>query len=413
MLDNGWTADQTSAGMPQIKTAKPPRAGNALDGAQVQTSREVWLFVLLAGFAARLWLWWVSIGSNDPVTWYQLGSSIASDGLAATYKNLSFFNHPPLMGLYAMEAWRWCGDNIWTFSHLLKLPGLAGEALTLWALWRFASPQASAAYACMPAAILISGFHGNTDCLYAALVLVAVIAFDRQAYFAAGLLLAAALNVKLIPLMLLPLVFIGSPNRRALLRLIGGLSIGAAPFIIPALKAGHEMYRNMLLYNSNADNWGLLLLLEACARIPSLKEFGTALIDNYIAGGRYLVLAAITAVALISKFRPSRPMAQQAALGAALFLLITPGFGVQYVMLAAPLLCLVDIPAALRWGCVSGVFIGCVYWHFRVPGEHLISQHNANFPVQAWIIGVAAWAVLLHFVWRQFSGANGRLPARS
>src|ERR1019366_9339248 len=100
--------------------------------------------------------------------------------------------------------------DLWTFAHLIKLPGLAGEALILWALWRFAGPQASAAYAWLPAAILVSGFHGNTDCLHAAFVLVAVIAFDRQRYFLAGLLLAAALNVKLIPL-LLPL---GSSGRR-------------------------------------------------------------------------------------------------------------------------------------------------------------------------------------------------------
>jgi hypothetical protein len=361
-------------------------------------SPAFWLALILAGFAARLYLWWISIGTNDSINWHQFGSSIGSNGLVATYQNLERFNHPPLMGLYAMKAWRW-STNLWTFAHYLKMPGLAGEALTLWALARFASLKAAAAYAWLPAAILVSGFHGNTDCLYAALVFVAVIAFDRQLYFLAGLLLAAALNVKLIPLMLLPLVFIGSPNRTALLRLAAGLVVGAVPFIRPALRAGPEMYRNMLIYNSNADNWGLPLLLQSLARVPSLGEFAAPITDTYLVAGRYVILAAVTVVALLSRLRSRRPMAEQAAVSAALFLLLTPGFGVQYVVFVAPLLCLVDVPAALRWGCVSGLFIGLVYWYFRTPGVHLASLQTADYPAQAWVIGVAAWAILLHFVW--------------
>jgi len=362
-------------------------------------SPAFWLALILAGFAARLCLWWMSIGTNDSINWHQFGSSIASNGLAATYQYLESFNHPPLMGLWAKTAFLW-STSLWSFAHYFKLAGLGGEALILWALARFASLKAAAAYAWLPAAILVSGFHGNTDCLYAALVLMAVIAFDRQRFFLAGLFLAAALNVKLIPLMLLPLVFIGSPNRRALLRLAAGLAFGAVPFIDPALEAGPEMYRNMLLYNSNADNWGLPLLLHSLGEIPSMVEFAAPVTDAYLFAGRYVILAAVTVVALLSRLRNRRPMAEQAALGAALFLLLTPGFGVQYVVFVAPLLCLVDVPAALRWGCVSGLFIGLVYWYFRTPAVHLTSMQTADYPPQAWIVGVAAWAILLHFVWR-------------
>ncbi len=367
---------------------------------EVKLSRHFWLALILAGAIARIVLWWVSIGSNDVGSWYRFGKSIAAVGLAATYRNIQLYNHPPLMGLYAMQAWRLSGEDLWTFAHLIKLPGLAGEALILWALWRFASPQASAAYAWLPAAILVSGLHGNTDCLYAALVLVAVIAFDRQRYFLAGLLLAAALNVKLIPLVLLPLVFIGSPTRRALLRLTTGLALGAAPFVVPALSAGRAMYRNMVAYNSYPDNWGLLVILKAGVHIPVLGTFAAVLKDAYLADGRYFVLAAVTLVALLSKFRGNRLMAEQVALGAALFLLLTPGFGVQYVIFVTPLLCLVDVPAALLWGWISGLFIGLVYWGFRVPGTHFASLHATFIPFPAKIIGVAAWAMLLQFVWR-------------
>jgi uncharacterized membrane protein YuzA (DUF378 family) len=371
-------------------------------------SRRFWFAVVLGGVAARLWLWWVSMGSNDVVSWYEYAESIAANGLVETYRNIQLFNHPPLMGLYAAQAWRWCGEDLWTFAHLIKIPGMVGEALILWALWRFAGPRASAAYAWLPAAILVSGFHGNTDCLYAALVLVAVIAFDRRRYFLAGLLLAAALNVKLIPLMLLPLVFIGSPNRNALLRLTAGLAIGAAPFALPALSAGHAMYRNTLLYNSTADNWGLLAILNHATEIAVLGKLAAAARAAYLLAGRYVILASVTGVALLSKFGSRRPMAEQAALGAALFLLLAPGFGVQYVIFVAPLLCLVDLPLTLLWGWASGLFIGVVYWTCLVPAAHPTSLFRNNFPFHAWIIGLAAWAILLHFVWYYGKGLVAR-----
>jgi hypothetical protein len=54
----------------------------------------------------------------------------------------------------------------------------------------------------------------------------------------------------------------------------------------------------------------------------------------------------------------------------------------------------------LRWGWVSGLFIGVVYWTFRVAAAHPTSLIDSNFPLHARIIGLAAWAILLHFVWR-------------
>ena len=188
----------------------------------------------------------------------------------------------------------------------------------------------------------------------------AVIAFDRQCYFLSGLLLAAALNVKLIPLVLLPLVFLGVPNRRALLHLTSGLAIGVAPFVVPALAAGPAMYRNMVAYNSIPDNWGIVAVLRSCLHIAFLGKFAAAMLGAHLAAGRYAVLASVTAVALLSRFRRRLPMAEQAALGAALFLLLTPGFGLQYVVFVAPLLCLVDLPAALGWaGCRGCLSVWC------------------------------------------------------
>jgi hypothetical protein len=196
---------------------------------------------------------------------------VLSEGLATAYRNHREFNHPPLMGLYAAQAWSWAAGDLWTFARLIKLSGLAGEAITLIALWRFAGPPAFAAYACMPAAILVSGFHANTDCLYAAFVLLAVLAFERKRHFLSGVLWSLSLNVKLLPLVLIPMIFIGAPNVDALARLFAGFAVGMTPFLPPVLVAASAMSRNMLAYNSLPENWGLIAFLNRGIQSPRLE----------------------------------------------------------------------------------------------------------------------------------------------
>ena len=376
-----------------------------------------WLLGLgLAGIATRLWLWWISIGSNDSVIWSSHAQHVLADGLAHTYRTYrSFpqFNHPPLMGLYAAQVWQWSHGSIWEFARWIKLPGLAGEALVLWAMWRFIGLRAFAVYAWLPAAILVSSFHGNTDCLYAALILFAAIAFDQERYFLSGLLWSASLNVKLLPLFLIPLVFLGVPNRRALLRLACGLALGMTPFLPPALTAGQAMYQNMMVYNSRPENWGLMALLNRGVESPALRGICQPLREWWMAAGRYVILLAVVGVALLSRCRRKMPLTEQAALGAALFLVLTPGFAVQYVVLAVPLLCFVDFPEGVRWGWASGVFIGAVYWMYRVSWMPLQSWHVGFIQFPAIVLGTVAWAVLAHFIWAHIrtAGCGGLAPA--
>jgi hypothetical protein len=93
---------------------------------------RIWwpLGIGLLGIAARLGLWWFSIGSNDVRIWNTHAFYVLSDGLARSYQKYQTFpqfNHPPLMALYAGRARLWSGDNILQFARLIKLPRLAGE----------------------------------------------------------------------------------------------------------------------------------------------------------------------------------------------------------------------------------------------------------------------------------------------
>lgn len=381
----------------------------------------VWLALGLVGVAVRLGIWWSSFGSNDSYIWAIHGQRVLQHGLVRSYELFVDFNHPPLMGLYARWAWSVTGEllanntlnldtmgnagDLMGFARLMKLPGLLGEGLVLWALWRFASPRAMAAYALLPAPILVSSYHGNTDCLYAAFILLAAIMFDRQRYLLSGLLWSAALNVKLLPLALLPIVLLAPRDWRAFGRLLAGGALGLLPFVPPALSAAASMYRNMLTYNSRPDNWGLMAVLNLGLELPNLQPVFWPARAWFLEAGRYLVLGSITAVALLSRWRLRMTVAQQAAVGAALFFVLAPGFGVQYVVFAAPLLCFVELGAGLRWGWAAGLFIGLVYWIYLTTLRPPLSFFTVFFPGPAPVVGILAWAVLAHFAWTHLRAA--------
>jgi hypothetical protein len=281
-------------------------------------------------------------------------------------------------------------------------------------LWRFAGCRAAAVYALLPAPILVSAYHGNTDCLLAALLLGSALAFDRDRYLLAGLLFGAAMNVKVVPLVLVPVVLLAAPSVRALGHLGTGLAVGAIPFIPPALFAGRAMIRNMVDYVPNPENWGVLSVLNPALDQPRLAVVASMARDWYIENGRYVVLLAIVAVAVLARLRWPLPTSAQLAAAIALFLLLAPGFGVQYVAYAVPLLCLVDVKAAIQWGLAAGLFIGCVYWIFVISWSPIQSSFNSAYPAPAPILGAVAWTVLLAFLARVLPwGAWFALPART
>lgn len=368
-------------------------------------SPRTWLMVGLAGVLLRLFLWWFTIGTNDATMGFRLAPILYSQGVLQTYHNGIEVNQPPPICVYAGQAWRWSGDDLRIFARLIKLWALAGEALALWALWRFAGPLAFAVYAWLPAPILVSGFHCNIDCLYAALLLVSAIAFDRRRYFLSGLLMAAACNVKVLPALLAPLLLIAAPNRKALLRICAALGLGVLPYVPFVLAPESAFFRNVIGYNSNPEHWGIPMLLRGVARIPALEEFVRPMLSWFRAEGRYVVWVSVLAFAVLSRVRWHLSMAEQMAVAGALFLVLAPGFGVQYVVLIAPLLCLIDLQAAILWGWTSGAFIASVYWVFMFQWWPARAQFTSAFPTPTWIVGLAAFGVLLLFLWRHFHAA--------
>jgi hypothetical protein len=366
-----------------------------LPGANRTVCRSV-IWVIAAGTLLRLVLAAISKGSDDAVLWEHFAWAVQLHGFFAAYRDESMLNHPPLMVLW---AWISLGARP-AFAFVMKLPAIAADAAAcalLAGIWLDrAGPRIAARATRVTAfsllAVLMSAYHCNTDSVYAYLSLLAAYMFsDRRDFLRGGLILGLAINVKLIPMLLVPGAMSLCRDRRDFLRLIAGLSIGVIPFLPLVLAAPEAVYRNMISYTSQADRWGVpMLLLHAPDGVR----------DAYLLLGRWLIIAAVAAVCVISHRSRRWNAYELFILIYAAFLILAPGFGVQYSVCLFPLLVAFNIPRAWIYGTIAGIFLLIVYWS-NLSSYHLplLSKFaSKGFPWSGALVGLLAWAALVEIV---------------
>lgn len=376
--------------------------------------------LILAGFAVRLILLAFTLGTNDIGTWYWFAQSLVEGGLERTYLEHPAFNHPPLMGLLSAVALRISEVTGLRFPVVLKVPSVAAEAVTAWLLYRIwfersgreMGLRAAAAYALALSPMMISGYHGNTDAIYFCLALAAAYLMEsRRAPFWAGLAMAGALNVKLIPVVAVLPLWSRCTSLRDAGRYAAGGIVGMVPFLWAFMTFGADGRRafleRLLLYRSNLEYWGVELfvrwgqtLLEPV--LPSLAALVRDAGDVYAAHGGELVLFASAMLAAGHLFlarregRATLDAYELVFLGFALFLVLGPGFGVQYVgCVVAPLLA-VHVRRGFVVATATGVFITALYVAFVVrwfPAHSLHQDIPASFtPLALLAWGSVIWA---------------------
>jgi hypothetical protein len=351
-------------------------------------------------------------------------------GLGQAYVRDALLNHPPAMSLWAAAVDRIAGNSAIDFARLFKLPSLIAElgtTLLLFFVWRARGDAvrgyaAAAIYAAALGNVLISSFHGNTDAIYfffsfAAAYLIQV----HQRAFLAGAMLALALNVKLIPILIVLPLAACFRDLRALLRYGAGLSLAVLSFGVALLTFAPDeqahFVQNVFGYKSYPEFWGVELLARTlrAATWRALPELATTLEgvrDAYFAvGGKLLVL--LTGVfALWLRFIAPPKANAYAVVGVAfsMFLLFSPGWGVQYFgCLLAPFLA-VRLRSGLAVALATGAMATLIYLHFVNRWSPISSEHMpfpadfAGLSAMVWIVIavhalkllVCAWPVAAH-----------------
>jgi Glycosyltransferase family 87 len=360
-------------------------------------------------------------GTNDVQLWGDYGNRILDNGLIHTYRNVAPFNQTPLPGLWAAGA-------VWLERHAglpfrstFKIPAILADvfaAMLLTSLWLRRERDRGVAdekawrtallvavlFLVNPVSVLVTSFHGNTDSLVGMLCLLAGLLAQRKQPFAAGLALAAAFNIKLVPVFLGPPLLLWQPDMRSMRRFFAGAALGLLPFLPVIALAGQGFYQHVVAYNSARASWGLQAYLQGFSNAPVIGASVRIFCAHYEASGRYIIGAFTLGIGLwCLRGRRGQPLAL-AATAISLFLVLTPGFGVQYVAWPVALLFAVDLGAALRWSLTAGAMVLAVYlefWNQRWDGATAIfSSSYGNGPV---LLGLTAWLVLAHFVWCQLA----------
>jgi hypothetical protein len=365
------------------------------------------LAIVLA-MVGRVGLAWYSIGSNDATTWLKFATGVDRRGLAEAYYRYPSLNHPPLPVLWSGMALRLAGSAGTSFYFIFKLPMILADAATclvlalIWSRRRDAAHGwlAAAIYATSPVAILVSAYHCNTDSLYVFFSLLGVYHATRRQMLLAGLALAAAINVKLVPvLLILPLASL-CQSRSELRRLVLGLLAGVPPFMPVLVESGRHFVRNALGYTPYSDRWGIpFFLYELHEQRPSLR-LAHDLMYFYSANGRWLILAAVMLLSFFSWRWRRWNASQLAAMSMAIFLVMAPGFGVQYTVAVLPPLVAVTLGTGLLYSLLAGLFILLVYGLNWTGGVPLYSLFDSPYPMPGPLFGLLAWWVLLVFVIR-------------
>jgi hypothetical protein len=357
----------------------------------------------ILGLVARYVIASRSIGSNDMLGWMAFGEEIRRAGLGHAYDTDTMFNHPPLMGLLAGKLYALSSYTGMRFELLFKIFPILADAvsgLLIHDTWRRrGSPYAAFAFAAFcwnPVSLLVTGYHGNTDSLCACLSLLAAVLVEKELAFLAGLALAASINVKLIPVLLAPALLSRFRNVRQAGRFVIGTSLGVIPFVPVALFHWQGFATRVLGWRSYPGEWGLTEIGRQIGLNPPFFQGAYRFNMFWIEHGSLIVLGFPLLLGIANLWKPRFSAPAIGACAFAGFLVLAPGWGVQYTVYLVPILFATHVGSALVYATCTGAYLLFVYaglWTGTTPWYSDFNMFYYGQPVGARHLGGIAWTV--------------------
>ncbi len=372
--------------------------------------------VVLVATVGKLVLAASTFGTEDVARWRAYARGVAHAGPVGVYR-LHFravplfphhhhhhhfywlYNHPPLVGYMLLVVNAATQRGVW-FPLAIRIPAIAADVVTSFLVLELLRTRrsllealaAAALVALSPILLVISGYHGNTDPVFIMLSLLSVyLLVDRQAPGLAGLSIAIALSVKIVPVVIVPtlLVFAIRAGRRVALRFV--LSMGAfiALTWTPVVAQVWQPFRHDVLGygGTSRPRWGLAKLASIIGHPGWVTNHGTT--------GRYITVLAVTGIsAAIVLWRPWL-VVEASALALVGLLVLSPAFAMQYLVWAAVPAYLLSFFGATAFNLFGGFLLIEIYNRASggFPWYHIKLLDNITSAEQVALLGV--WMTLV------------------
>ena len=387
--------------------------------------------LIVAGLAliAKFLIAWNTLGTNDVLTFYLFGKSLAAQGLGWTYQNTILFNHPPLTAyylsaIYSLSHLPFFEESGIAFPFLLRMPGILADFAVILLLLRIKSrePQlrlpywALMAFALSPLSLMVSGYHGNTDPVMTMLLLVSVYFCTRNQPVLSGLFFALSAQVKIVPLLFLPILFFFWMHRRLLLRFVVPFAVAsAALWSQPLLEFPLLFGKNVISYGSTWGIWGLsyLLRLTGWSEFSRVSFFGFTLWQAFVVTVcKLIIIVGVLALGWRRRKVEDRGILDSIAYGWIIFFVFSPGICVQYLLWLAPFIVLLS-PTFYTWLLASSSGFAFAFYNTISNGLPWYSGVSTNALNKIWTPwSLLPWMVLIagfFVLWRKAKRADPTL----
>ena len=379
-------------------------------------------------FIAKLLIAWNTFGTNDVLTFYIFGKSLASQGLEWTYQNTILFNHPPLTAYYLRAIYslhHLLLEPIGiTFPFLLRLPGIVADFVVILVLLRIKAKDprlrlptwALVIFALSPLSIMVSGYHGNTDPVMVMLFLFSVYFCSRDQPVLSGLFFALSAQVKIVPLLFFPILLCFWMQRRMLLRFVIPFAAASAVlWIEPLLEFPLVFAKNVLSYGSFWGIWGLSYLLRLTGRpeFSRVSFFGLGPWQTFVVTGcKLFIILAVLTLAWRRRKVESRGIWDSIAYGWIIFFVFSPGVCTQYLIWLAPFILLLS-PTFYTWLLGTSSIFAFVFYNTISNGLPWSKGASTNALNNIWtpwsLLPWLALVTILIMLWRKAKRADPSL----
>ncbi len=368
---------------------------------RVRRCRQLVIGFAVVALVFKVMMAFQTYGTGDIGHWRDFSTGVRQAGPIGVYGlswPTSFYNHPPLIG-YFLEIVNGLQHLGIKLQSTIRTASSLADVVTAVVVFELLRRRGSLKIATWsgvlvgvsPVLFTVSGFHGNTDPIFTMLTLLSVyLLADRDRPVMAGVAMALALGIKIVPVVAVPalLIYALSRGTRTFWQYAAGLGVVFAITWGPTLVLqGGNVFTDVIGYKGvDLRQWGLVQIGH---------WLGDPAWTTFLAGpGRFVVLLLCCAVPAYFVWR--RPSTLAAAVGLALvgFLVLSPAFGIQYTVWPLAGAYLIRFGTATAYNLAAGWMTIAIYnaWNRGLPWN---IGHSTRYTSGQVDVGIIAWAALL------------------